>query len=117
MISYFQNIQERQATIDCINEHIANKMSKLVKINEIPNYDRFYSDIVSQCVLSPELKFLNVYATQSKKGSEDALARLLEEIKNYHTDTYGEKFVSKEKRQKLLHGELLISGTQSKDFQ
>lgn len=71
MISYFQEVQEAEANMDSINHHIANKIARLVSLNELPLYDRFYSDLVSECVLSPQLKFLNIYATDSKKGSHD----------------------------------------------
>jgi hypothetical protein len=43
--------------------------------------------MISDCILSPQLKFMNLFSVESKKGKwEEVLPRLLEEIKNYQAD-------------------------------
>ena len=43
--------------------------------------------MVSECILSPELKFMNLFSAESKKGKwEEVIPRLIDEIKNNQVD-------------------------------
>ena len=63
-------------------------MSRLFKINDLPQYDRFYTNIISDCILSPQLKYLNLYGSDSKKSWDQCLSRMLDEIKTYQNDQW-----------------------------
>jgi hypothetical protein len=53
-------------SLGLINNDIACGLSKLVKINDLNGYDRFYTDIVSSHVLSSEMKYLSLISCESR---------------------------------------------------
>jgi len=69
MLSLLQKREQPGGSLDDINALLASSIAKFIRINDLPGYDRFYTDIASACVLSPELKYLNLFGTDSRKGS------------------------------------------------
>lgn len=53
-------------SLDQINECIADNISSLIKINDIPKYDRFYNDLVSECIVGSHLNYLNLFHSVNK---------------------------------------------------
>jgi tubulin beta len=87
IMSLFQKTEQKESTLDSINDHLASNIARMIKINELPNYGRFYSQMVSECVLSPELKFLNLFGGDNKNGKwEEVIPRMIEEVRNYQND-------------------------------
>lgn len=69
MLSLLQRKEQPGGSLEDINAVLASSISKFVRINDVPRYDRFYTDIASACVLSSELKYLNLFSADSRKGS------------------------------------------------
>ena len=64
-------------------------MSKLIKINDIPGYDRFYTDIVSSHVLSSHLKYLTLIGSDSKAQIDPwdlCFDDMIEKVKIFNSD-------------------------------
>ncbi len=64
-------------------------MSKFIKINDLPGYDRFYTDITSNHVLSPELKYLNLIGSESKAqvdAWDECFEQMMEKVKIFNMD-------------------------------
>jgi hypothetical protein len=96
MITLFQNTEESNGSLVEINKYLSSSISKLIRINDIPKYDRFYRDIVSECIISDQCKYLNLFASEDKDKKWDlAFESLFDQIKNYHHDSYGEQFTAK----------------------
>jgi hypothetical protein len=76
-------------SLDLINSEIASSLSKLIKINDIQGYDRFYTDIVSNHVLSSELKYLSLIGSDSKAkvdAWDECFEQMMEKVKIYNLD-------------------------------
>lgn len=69
MMSLFRNMEQKESTIDDINAHLSSTMARFFQINEVPKFGRFYSTIASDCILSPELKYLNLFSAEEKKDN------------------------------------------------
>jgi hypothetical protein len=44
-------------------------MARFIQINDMPKLGRFYSTVASDCILSPEMKYLNLFSAENKKGN------------------------------------------------
>lgn len=76
-------------SLDSINSHIASTLSKFIKINDIPGYDRFYNDIASSHIISSEMKYLNLIGSESKAQVDpwdESFGDLFEKVKIFNTD-------------------------------
>lgn len=71
MINLFRNSEQREASIDEINSHISSNIARFIQINDMPKLGRFYSTIASDCILSPEMKYLNLFSAEDKKGNRE----------------------------------------------
>lgn len=49
--------------LDLINSEISKIQSQLFKVNELDDFPRFYQDLVSDCILSNELKYVSVFGS------------------------------------------------------
>lgn len=67
-----------------INKHIAQNISNLIKINEL-KYDRFYHQIVDECIIGKQLNYLNLYSS-STKDNEEGFENLFEQIRIVNRD-------------------------------
>lgn len=93
MIDLFQQKEDNEGTLDEINKFIASNMSRMIKINDLSGFDRFYSNIISECILSPEAKYLNVFGSESKeKKWEEVFEGLFTQLKVYNSDSYANEF-------------------------
>jgi hypothetical protein len=81
-------------------------MARLFRLNDLPQYPRFHSDIANSCVLSPQLKYLSLLGADNKvNGWEEIAAQLGIQIRNWLSDPYAEQFHPKHaEREKLLQG-------------
>jgi cell division GTPase FtsZ len=62
IMTLFRNTEQKETTIDEINTHLSSSIARFIQINDIPKLGRFYSTIASDCILSPELKYLNLFS-------------------------------------------------------
>jgi len=66
MITLFQgkerNIESKygEGSLDEINAHLSSSIAQFIRINDVEGYDKFYTDITGSCVLSQEMKYLNL---------------------------------------------------------
>jgi hypothetical protein len=65
-------------------------MARFIQINDMPKLGRFYSTIASDCILSPEMKYLNLFSVEDKKGNwQELYTKLFDQLRNYQNDGYG----------------------------
>lgn len=70
-------------------------MSSLLRLNDSPKYSRFYFDLVQESVVSPELKFLELYASYEKDRKErpkltwdNVMENTFKQVHNANRDEY-----------------------------
>lgn len=83
-------------------------MSSLFGINDLGKYGRFYNELTSQCVLSPQAKYLSLAASSSSSW-ETTLENIFHQLKiltQPHTPTH----------HKLLQAQLLLIGSSQSSF-
>ena len=105
--------KEGDGSLDEINGYIAHCMSSLFRLNDSPKYGRFYFDLVQECTLTPELKFLELYVSYEKNKKERAkntweqvMSDTFKQVANANRDDY--RLASN--KEKTLHMEIVARG-------